>query len=289
MSTAWDWLVEPWQSGIAARAGIALVLVGLIGGVVGVFAVTRGLAYTSDAFAHTVFPGTVLAAAAGMSLIAGGLVATLVAAGAVALLTRSGVTADDTAIAVVYTGMFAVGAILMARMGPFDRNVMSFLFGSVLGVGDADLVAIAVAGALVLATLWVIRRPLIATMAGRTAARADGVRVGAIDATLLVVLAVTVVALTQAVGNMLVVALIVAPAVAARVLTSGLRRALIVAAATGILAGVGGLYLSYHASLAVGGSVVMVATGLVLIALAVVSARRVLAAATIRSAARGSA
>lgn len=274
MTAAWDWLVVPWQSGIVQRAGLALALVGVIGGIVGVIVVTRGLAFTSDAFAHTVFPGAVLAAASGTSLVAGGLASTLVAGGAVALIRARTRTNDDTAIAVVYTGLFALGAIFLAVLGPFDRDVMSFLFGSVLGVSDRDIWAIGVLGAIALGTLWVIRRPLVATMAGREAARADGVTVGTIDAVLLAVLAVVVVTLAQAVGNMLVVALLVSPAVTARLLTDRLRTTILLAAVTGLAAGLGGLYLSYHAALAAGGSVVLVATGLVIVALLAQTLRR---------------
>jgi len=249
------------------RAGIALAIVGLIGGVVGVFVVTRGLSFATDAFAHTVFPGAVLAAAAGTSLVIGGLIASLVAAVGVTAITRARGTSDDTAIAVVYTGLFAAGVILLSTLGPFDRDVMSFLFGSALGVSDGDVIAIAIVGAIAILTLFVIRRPLVAVTAGRGTARADGLPVTAVDTVLITVLAVTVVAVAQAIGNMLVVALLVTPAVTARLLAGRLRSTIVTAALAGLIAGIGGVYLSYHASLATGGSVVLVATTTVLIAM----------------------
>jgi len=269
-----DWLAEPWDTGIVARAGLALLIAGILGGAVGVVVLLRGLAFTTDAYAHTVFPGVVLAAAAGTSLMVGGLVAAIVAGLGIAVLARHSTTSHETAIAVVYTGLFAVGAILFAELGPFDRSVGSILFGSVLGTSSRDLLVLSVCAVLCLAVLTAIRRPLITTTFDPVLAGAEGTRRTTIDAIVLVVLAVVVVILTQAIGNMLVIALLVAPALTARILTRRLFSCVAAAMGIGALTALAGLYLSYYAGIATGPSVVFVAIGLAVLAWAVARAAR---------------
>lgn len=260
-----EWLMDPWSTGIVARAGVALLIAGVVGGAVGVLVLLRGLAFTTDAYAHTVFPGVVLAAAAGTSFMLGGLVAAIAAGLGIAMIARHATTTHETAIAVVYTGLFACGAILYAELGPFDRSVSSILFGSVLGTSERDLWVLAATAAVCLAVLFVMRRPLIATTFDRVLAGAEGMRRGRVDAVLLVVLAIVVVILTQAIGNMLVIALLVAPAMTARNLTRRLRDCVVAAMATGATAAIAGLYLSYHAGIATGPSVVFIATALMIL------------------------
>ncbi len=264
-----EWLTDPWSTGIVARAGIALLIAGLVGGAVGVLVLLRGLAFTTDAYAHTVFPGVVLAAAAGTSLMLGGLVAAIAAGLGIAIIARQSTTSHETAIAVVYTGLFAFGAILYAEFGPFDRSVSSILFGSVLGTSERDLWVLAVTAAACIAVLVALRRPLITTTFDRVLAGAEGTRRWVLDAALLVVLAVVVVILTQAIGNMLVIALLVAPAMTARNLTRRLRWCIATAMAAGAVSAMAGLYLSYHAGIATGPAVVFAATALVLLSWAV--------------------
>jgi manganese/iron transport system permease protein len=257
-----SWLTEPWTSDLVARAGVELVIVGILGGALGVFVVVRGMAYTVEAFAHTALPGAVLAVAAGGSLVLGGLVAALVAAAGITLAARSGRTNDDTAVGVVFTGMFALGVLLIAVLGPLERDVSSFLFGSVLGVTRNDLVASAGVTAVVLLALVALRLPLAARSFDREAAAGAGVAVGPLDAAFLGLLALGVVVSTRSIGNVLVLGLFITPAVAARLVTRRLGSALATAVGLGVVSGLGGLYASYHAGIAAGGAVVLTATAL---------------------------
>lgn len=256
------WLTDPWATDLVTRAGLELVLVGILGGALGVFVVLRGLPYTVEAFSHTVFPGAVLAAAFGGSIVAGGAAAGLAAAGGIALAARSRHTSDETAIGVVFTGMFALGVLFVATLGPLDQDISSFLFGNLLGVSSGDLLASAAITVAVLAFLVVMRRPLVMSSFDRDGAAADGGHLGAIDALLLCALALAVVVSIRAVGNVLVLALFVTPAATARLVTRRVATAIAAAMAAGVAAGIGGLYLSYHAGVAAGGAVVLVATGL---------------------------
>jgi manganese/iron transport system permease protein len=266
------------------RAGIELVLVGLVGGVLGTFVVLRGLAFTADAFAHSALPGAVVALALGGSIAGGALAAGLVSAGAVVAAGRARSTSADTAVGVVFFGVFALGAVLFVRLGPFDRDLSSFVFGSVLGVTWREVATTAVAGALVVLILVRLWRPLTLATFDPEAAAGAGVRVGRLEGALLVAIALAVVAAVSSVGNVLVLALLVTPAATARLLSGRLLPTVLLAALTGALSGVGGLYLSYYGGVAAGGSVVLVATGL--LAIALVAAPRSGAAPAVRRALR---
>lgn len=257
-----SWLTDPWTTGLVARAGIALVIVGALGGVIGVFVVVRGLPFTIEAFSHTMFPGAVIAAAAGGPLIVGALVAGAVAAGGMALASRSSRTPDETAVGVVFTGMFALGALLVAALGPLKQDVTSFLFGSLLGVTATDVAVSAAVAAAILVVLIALRRPLVSAAFDRDGAAGDGVRVDRLELVMLALVALAVVVCVRAIGNVLVLALFVTPAASARLLCKRLATTVAVSVAIGVLSGLGGLYISYHGGVAVGGAVVLVATGL---------------------------
>lgn len=257
-----SWLTDPWSTELVTRAGLELILVGVLGGALGVFVVVRGLPFTVEAFSHTVFPGAVLASALGGSIVLGGLAAGLAAAIGIAFASRAARTSDETAVGVVFTGMFALGAILASALGPLDHDISSFLFGDLLGVSRSDLVASLGLAILVLGALLSLRRPLIAGSFDRDAAAAAGLRPGLIDMVLLCLLALAVVVAIRAVGTVLVLALFVTPAASARLVARRIRTTVGAAIAYGVASGVGGLYLSFHADVAAGGAVVLVATGL---------------------------
>lgn len=257
-----SWLTDPWATELVARAGLELIIVGILGGALGVFVVIRGLPFTVEAFSHTVLPGAVLASALGGSIILGGLAAGLAAAIGIALTSRAAHTTDETAIGVVFTGMFALGVLLASALGPLDRNISSFLFGDLLGVSRADLTVSAAIAVLVIGTLAVMRRPLIVSSFDRAGAAAAGMRPGVIDVILLCVLALVVVVSIRAIGTVLVLALLVTPAASARLVARRIATTIGAAVAYGVAAGIGGLYLSFHADVAAGGAVVLVATGL---------------------------
>jgi ABC-type Mn2+/Zn2+ transport system permease subunit len=261
-----DRLVEPWQAAIVVRGLVGVVLVAAIGGLLGVFLAIRGLAFATEALTHIAFPGAVVAAAAGGSIIAGGLVAAALGAVAIVLARQVGPTSDDTAIGIVFTGAFAGGAILAVTLGPLPQDVSSFLFGSLFGVSTGDLVVTAVATLAIAGVMVIIRRDLIIGTFHADAAGHAG-RVRRTDAVFLATLAVGVVVASRLVGTVLAVALLVTPAATARRLCRRLRSTLVVAIGAGVASALGGIYLSYYASVAAGGAVVLVSTSLLVIAL----------------------
>jgi manganese/iron transport system permease protein len=240
---------------------LEMVLVGVAAGALGSFVVVRGLAFTGEAFAHTVFPGAVVAAILGFSIPAGALTFGLASAACVALILRGGRTAPDTAVGIVFLGAFGLGSALLATHPAPGRSLESLLFGSLLGVSWGDLTVTGlVAGVVVLglAALW---RPLVLSSFDRAVAAAAGVRLGLVDAALLVLLALAVVVALQAIGSVLVLAILVTPAATARVLARRFSTMVALAAGIGIAEGIAGLYVSYYGSVAAGGAVVLVASG----------------------------
>jgi manganese/iron transport system permease protein len=168
---------------------------------------------------------------------------------------------EDSAIGVLFAGFFALGVVLISTTRNYTRDLAAFLFGNVLGVTTYDIGLSAVVGAVVLLLLVLFHKELLLVAFDREAAQAMGVPVFWVNLLLLVMISLTIVVSLSAVGNILVVAMLVTPAAAARLLTDRLPVMLGLSAAIGTMSGIAGLVLSYHANVAAGGTIVLVATG----------------------------
>jgi ABC-type Mn2+/Zn2+ transport system permease subunit len=206
-------------------------------------------------------PGLVIAALAGVPLILGAAGGVLVAAGGIALVARDARAGGDVGVAVVVSGLFGLGGIL-ALSPETPPRLGELLFGDLLGITNGDLVAAAALSAGVLIALAAGYRALTATAFARGSAQALGIRPARADLALLAVLAVTTVAAVQGLGNLLLVALILAPAAAALNLARRLPAILAVAAGLAALAGIAGLVISYEFGIAAGASVALCAVAL---------------------------
>jgi ABC-type Mn2+/Zn2+ transport system permease subunit len=239
---------------VVRRALFEVVLLGVAGGALGCWVLLFGLAYPAESLAHAVLPGLVGAALLGVPLLVGGAVGLRVAALAMALARRAPRTEADTAVAVVVTALLGLGALL-ALAPDTPAGLGRLLFGDVLGLGDGDLV---LAGGLVaglLVALAVLHPALLAVGFDRTQAAALGRPAPVVDAILAVLLAATLLVAVRGLGNLLVVALLVAPAAAARVLTRRMAPMLAVSVAVAVAGGVAGLEASYHLETAAGASI----------------------------------
>ncbi len=257
-----SWFAEPWQHTFMQHAFLAIVLVGIICGAIGVFVTLRGLAFLGDALSHAIFPGVVIAFILGGNFLIGALVAAVTGSLAIGAVSQSGRLTNDTAIGVLFAGGFALGIAIISTQRSYARDVTGFLFGSILGVSRADLLLTAGVGALALLAMLVARRELVAVAFDRTFAQAAGLNLWACDQLFLVLLSLAIVVSLQTVGNVLVLAMLVTPAATARLLTDRLPVTLLLSALLGAGSGVIGLYLSYHVGIASGASVVLVATAL---------------------------
>jgi ABC-type Mn2+/Zn2+ transport system permease subunit len=276
-------LAQPWQAGFMQRALLELVLIGVIGAVVGCWVVFYELAYSAESLAHALFPGLVGAALLGLPLLAGGAAGVLGAAAAVGLVARTPRIGSDTAVSVVITSLFGLGVLLALRPAT-PPGLDGLLFGDLLGVSSADLAISAGLAVVGLVAVLALHRPLLLVGFDRSTARALGIRPLYVDLALLALVATAVVVGVQALGNLLVVAMLVGPASLGRLLARRMPTMMAAAAAAAVLASLGGLYLSYYANLAAGASVAAVIVGAYLAALAL---RRTYPAAAVSSSTSG--
>lgn len=220
---------------IRDRALLEVVLLGIACGPLSVWLLAHRQAYAAESLAHAMLPGLALAAAAGAPLLLGGAGGIVVAALLVALVARDTRIGAETAIAVTITALFGLGALLALDA---ETPLGDLIFGDLLGVGDGDLAAAAILAAAVPLLLAALHRPLTVVALAPALAR----RPARVQAALLVLLGAAIVVAVQALGNLLVLALLVAPGIAARRarrLGAQLALAAVVAAgagATGVLA-----------------------------------------------------
>jgi manganese/iron transport system permease protein len=276
-------LVEPFRLPYMERALAEVLLLGVLAGAVGVFVVLRRLAFVAEALTHTVFPGVVLAFLLGRSLLLGALAFGLLTA---VLLTGIGANrrvGNDAALAILLTSFFSLGVVLVSRTRTFAADLTVFLFGRVLAVDQADLLQTLALAVLVLAVLAALRKELLLRAFDPEGATAMGYRTVALDLVLNLLVALVVVAAVKAVGTVLVLALIVVPAAAARLLTDRVATMTAVACLLGAVGGWLGLAVSYEVSvdhdlrLASSATIVVVLVALFLAAAAVPSLRRLAA------------
>jgi ABC-type Mn2+/Zn2+ transport system permease subunit len=267
VATVWHDLVVPWEQAIDRRAFLEVVLLGLTGGALGCWIIFYNLSYAAESLAHALLPGLVAAALLGLPLILGGAAGLAVAALAIAVAARTPAIGRDTAIAVVVTALLGLGALL-ALAPDTPAGLGELLFGDVLGVSDADLLLAGGLAVAVLGALTVLHGRLLVVGFDRLTAPALGVRPGPVDAALLLLVAGALLVAVQGLGNLLVIAVLVGPAACARAVTHRMAPMMAVAAAVAVLAGIGGIYLSYYARTAAGASIAAVIVGVYLVAVA---------------------
>ena len=253
-------LLEPWQSAFMQHAFLAIIIIGITSGVIGTFVVLRGIGFLGDALAHAIFPGLAIAFITGGNIMVGAFIAAVVVSLGIGAISQHQRVNNDTAIGVLFVGAFALGIALMTTQSSFQRDLTSFLFGSILGVTRDDLVTIAIVAAGVLATLYYFRREITTISFDRGFAAATGLHVWRYDQIFLVLLALTIVTGLQMVGNVLILAMLITPAATARLLTDRLWLMAALAGSIGAVSGVIGLYVSWYQRVASGSAIVLAAT-----------------------------
>ena len=253
--------MEILHSGLLQRALLEVVILGATCGALGVWLLHVRNAYAAESLAHAMLPGLVVASLVGAPLLLGAAGGVLVAAALIALAARDTRVGAEVAVGVTVTTAFGLGAVLaLARDVP--ARLGELLFGDLLGTSTPDLVAAGALGGLVALALAAGHRSLAAAVFDPVAAPSLGVRPARMQLALLALLAVAVVAAVQGLGNLLVLALIVAPAAAGIRLGASLRAQITVAAALGALAGLLGLIASAELDIAAGAAVALAAIAL---------------------------
>ena len=262
-----EFLTEPFTYGITQRALVAVTLLAVMCGPLGVWAIHFRLGYAAESLSHAILPGLVVAALLSVSVYAGAAAGIALAAVVIWLAGRPRRANTDIAVAVAVTGLLAAGVIL-ALAPDVPAHLPELLFGELLAVSAGDLAATAVlAGFVLAALLWLHRRFTLAAFEPVTA-RVAGVRTGAIGLGALLLVAVAVVASARILGNLLAVTLLILPAIAAGRFAVRLPAQLVLAAGIGVVSGFGGLVLSYHAGTAAAASVTLVAAVILLVSMA---------------------
>lgn len=254
--TALTWLTDPFTYEFMQRSLLVTVVASIVCALLSCWLVLIGWSLLGDAVSHAVLPGVVLSYIVGIPFAAGALVFGF---GAVALIGAVRDTTrlkEDAVIGVVFTTLFAIGLVLVS-VTPSHIDLSHILFGNLLGVTDADIWQVVVLGALTTAVLVVKRRDLTLLAFDPVHAHAIGLSPRRLRALLLAALAITVVVALQAVGVILVVAMVITPGATAFLLTDRISRMLVIAPAVAALCAVAGMYASYYLDASSAGMIVL--------------------------------
>jgi manganese/iron transport system permease protein len=253
-------LLEPFHYAFMQRAFVAALAVGLLCSTMGTYVILRKLSFIGDGIAHASFAGIVIAYLRGANFYIGAAIVAVLTAVGIGFVHRRGRISLDTTIGVLFTGMFALGVFLMSQQRSYAVDLQSFLFGDILAVQPQDLWLILGLSVVVAAAIIVLYRGLLYTTFDPVVAQASGIDSAAYEYALLIMLALTIVVALQAVGIVLVAALLVTPAAAAYQLTSRFAPMMTLAAIFGAVSTEGGLYLSYYVRASSGATIVLLAT-----------------------------
>jgi len=256
-----NWLLEPFRYEFMQRALVACVLIGFTNGFLGSFVVLRRLALMADALSHSLLPGLAIAAIfVGLSpfgLLLGGLLAAIFVALGGHLIAASSRIKEETAIAALYIIAFAVGIAIIKYSG-VRVSLDHFLFGNILGVGDADLWTTYTISCITLLSLVVLQRPLLLTLFESAVAKTQGIRVDALLGLIIVLIVLTMVSSLQAVGVLLSLGLLILPAATMYLLTDSYAVMSWGGAIIGTIGAVTGLLISFYANIPSGPAIVLV-------------------------------
>ena len=256
------------------RALLAALLVGIAAPMVGVFLVQRRLSLIGDGMGHVALAGVAVGVLTGAAPVLTALVAAVAAAVLIEVVRARGRTSGDVALAVLFYGGIAAGVVIISRStSGTPTNLTSYLFGAITTTSRGDLWVFAALAVVVVATTWTLRPRLFAVANDEEYARATGMRVTALNVTLAVLTAVTVVVAMRVVGLLLISALMIVPNAAAQLLARSFRSAIRIAVLVGVLSSVGGVATSFYADTPSGGTIVLIAIAVFLLSAATTGLR----------------
>jgi manganese/iron transport system permease protein len=264
MDAVISFLVQPFSYAFMQRGLIAAILVGIVCAVVGTYIVLRGMAFFGDALAHTILPGVAVG-----YLVSGGARETLfwwalgtsvVSSLGISVISKNAKIKEDTAIGIVFAGMFALGIALISTVRSYAVDLSHFLFGDVLGVSAGNLWTIGIFVGLVLLVVIAFYKEFLTVSFDPILATTLRMPVRLINTALLILVAITVAVSLQTVGVALMVAMLVTPAATASLLTNRLPKMMVIASVIAGASGLIGLFLSYYLSIASGAAIVLTCT-----------------------------
>jgi zinc/manganese transport system permease protein len=248
-------ILEPFAMDFLQRALVGGGLVAILCGVVGTWVVIRGMAFLGEALAHGMLPGVALATVLGAPVLVGGALSAVAMSLGIAALQRRGRLSYDTSIGMLFVAMLALGVVVISHSGSFATDATAILFGDILAITAVDVALLAGAVVVGLGVAWAFHRPLVALALDPRIAAVLRLGPRSAQAALVGLVTLAVVASYQAVGSLLVVGLLLAPAVAAGHWTTRIPTRMALASALGIASVLLGLLVSWHAATAAGASV----------------------------------
>lgn len=257
-----SWFLDPFSADFMLRALVGGILVATLCAVVGTWVVIRGMAFLGEAMAHGMLPGVALAGLLGLPVIAGASVSAVVMSLGVSLVARRGRLSQDTSIGLLFVGMLALGVIIVSHSRSFATDLTAILFGDILAIRENDLVTLCAALAATLVVALAFHRSFVALAFDPRVAATMGLRPRLAQVVLVGLVTLAVVASYGAVGSLLVVGLLLAPAVAAGQWTRRIPSTMLLAVLLGSLAVALGLLVSWHYSTAAGASIAACAIAL---------------------------
>lgn len=266
MDALYAFFVEPLTYDFMQRALLVAILVGAVSAVLSCFLVLKGWSLMGDAISHAVLPGIVVAYVIGLPIAIGAFVAGLFAAVSTGYLKDNSRIKEDTAMGIVFTGMFALGLVLFSRIET-EQHLSHILFGDMLGVTWQDLIETATIAGATLVIILAKRRDFLLYAFDPQHARAIGLPVKLLHYGLLALLSITIVAALKAVGIILVVAMLIAPGAIGFLLAKRFETMLVIAMTVAIVSGVLGTLISFSINGATGPCIVLIQAAVFLMAL----------------------
>ncbi len=279
LSDPWGWWIAPFvDSELMRDALLAGLLTVVTTSLVGTWVVLRGMSFLGDALAHGVLPGIAIAFIIGVDTSLGALVAAAAMVGGIAVIRRHSPLPDDTSIGVLFVGFLALAVVIMStQRASYTGDLNRFLFGSITGLDSSDVIRQGIAAAIALVGVLVMYRAFLVMTFDVSLASMLGLRPGLAHGVLLALLAISIVASFQSVGNLLVFAFLIAPPAAASLLVRRVPMIMVVSVLLGSLATVIGILVSYHHATAAGATMALTSVIIFFVVLAGSVAQRSLA------------
>lgn len=248
-------ILDPFSADFVLRAFLGGALVAVICGIVGTWVVIRGMAFLGEAIGHGMLPGVAVATVLGLPALAGGAVSAVTMSALIGVLQRRGRLSYDTSIGLLFVGMLSAGVIIVSHSRSFATDATAMLFGDVLAVDRAGLIVLCAAAAATVGVAAIFHRSFVAVAFDARIATTLGVRPQLAQLALVGLVTLAVVSSYQAVGTLLVVGLLLAPAAAAAPWTWTIPTRMILAVVFGVIAVATGLLCSWYAGTAAGASI----------------------------------
>ncbi len=266
--------LEPFQYAFFRNGLMVATLAGAVCGLIGTYVVLRSMSYIGHGLSHAIFGGFAASSLLGVNVFIGAGLWGVLSARAIAAVTRRRALGSDAVIGVITTASFAMGLVLSDVFHGPRKNFDAALFGSILGVGTSDVLAVAGAGLFAAAVVFLGYRRLLYVTFDAEVAGTSGVNVARWDGLLMLVLSIVILVTMKVLGVTLVAAVLVIPPTIARLLTNRFAVMLWVSTGIGAVCGFAGMLLSYHLDFKSGPTITLVAAAVFLLVFASTGPRR---------------